>query len=78
MKLRISLTTAFVVLLLTLFLFPPPAHAYLDPGTGSYIIQVALAAFVGAAFAVRLFWGRIKAFFKRSSSKQEVDNLDDD
>lgn len=42
-----------------------PAHAYIDPGTGSYIFQVLIAGFVGAAFAVRVFWRRIRAFFGR-------------
>ena len=48
------------------------AYAYLDPGTGSYIIQLLIAAFVGIGFAVRLFWGRIKDFFKKILSKQET------
>jgi hypothetical protein len=59
-----------IMLALFFFLFPAEAHAYLDPGTGSYILQLALAALVGALFAVRLFWGRIKAFFKKLFSKQ--------
>ena len=45
------------------------AYAYLDPGTGSYIIQLLIAAFVGIGFAVRLFWSRIKSFFKNKFSK---------
>ena len=44
-------------------LFTPPAHAYLDPGTGSYIFQLLLAAFVGLAFVIKVFWARIKGFF---------------
>jgi hypothetical protein len=31
------------------------AHAYLDPGTGSMIVQVAIAAALGAGVAVRVF-----------------------
>jgi hypothetical protein len=37
--------------------------AYIDPGTGSIIIQALVAAFAGTAIAVRLFWGRILKFF---------------
>jgi hypothetical protein len=37
--------------------------AYIDPGTGSIIIQALVAAFAGAAIAARLFWGRILKFF---------------
>jgi hypothetical protein len=41
----------------------PPAHAYIDPGTGSYVFQILIAAVVGAAFSIKLFWRRIKGFF---------------
>lgn len=42
--------------------------AYLDPGTGSVILQMALAGFVGGMFAVKLFWGRIGSFFRNMLS----------
>lgn len=35
-----------------------PAHAYLDPGTGSMILQVLLGGFAGVALAGRLYWRR--------------------
>ena len=44
------------------FLFIQPANAYLDPGTGSYVFQVAIAAFAGAGLALKVFWGNIKTF----------------
>ena len=70
MKLRAPLAVGLALLAMALFFFPAQAHAYLDPGTGSYFIQIALAAIVGALFAVRLFWGRIKAFFRKLFSKE--------
>ena len=39
------------------------AHAYIDPGTGSYIIQIAIGVFLGAAFAFKNFIARIFSFF---------------
>jgi len=39
--------------------------AYLDPGSGSYLIQILIAFLLGSAIAIRAFWGRIKAFFLR-------------
>ena len=36
---------------------------YLDPGTGSMLIQVILAVLLGAGVAVKIFWRNIKAFF---------------
>jgi hypothetical protein len=46
---------------------------YLDPGTGSFLLQLLLATFLGGLFLVKAFWGRIKAFFSRlfSRNKQE-------
>lgn len=36
---------------------------YIDPGSGSYLIQVIVAAIVGAAFWIKMSWYRIKSFF---------------
>lgn len=37
---------------------------YLDPGSGSLLVQlIAAGALGGAAIVVKMFWGRIKAFF---------------
>ncbi|GMR11351.1 MAG: hypothetical protein BMS9Abin28_2181 [Anaerolineae bacterium] len=36
---------------------------YLDPGSGSYLLQLLIASALGAAFAVRLYWTRIKRYF---------------
>lgn len=41
-----------------------PAHAYLDPGAGSMLAQLAAAGFAGVAVLVRLYWGRIKERLK--------------
>jgi hypothetical protein len=46
--------------------------AYLDPGSGSYLLQLILAGLLGAGFAVRMYWGRIKEFFQRGSSEEET------
>ena len=40
-----------------------PAYAYLDPGTGSIILQALLGGIAGAAIAAKLYWSRIKSFF---------------
>ena len=45
--------------------------AYLDAGTGSIILQAVLGALVGAAVAVKLFWGQIKSFFGKLFSRSE-------
>ena len=37
--------------------------AYLDPGTGSMLIQIILAVILGAGVAIKIFWRNIKALF---------------
>lgn len=65
-KQYVSRTESIIWLILAISLFPfRAAHAYIDPGTGSFIIQMLVGAFFGAAYLVRRFWGSIIAFFKR-------------
>jgi ABC-type dipeptide/oligopeptide/nickel transport system permease subunit len=69
-----------------LFIFPwikifADRTAYLDPGSGSFIIQLAIAALVGIAVIFRSQWSKIKKKFGAKSSKPEDednDNEDDD
>ena len=56
-------------------LFPEPAHAYLDPGTGSYIFQILIASVIGGTVVFKSGWGRILKFFKRKS-KPHTDEKD--
>ncbi len=42
-----------------------PAYGYLDPGTGSYILQLLIGGLLGGLFAIGLFWKRVLAFVKR-------------
>jgi hypothetical protein len=37
--------------------------AYLDPGTGSYAIQILLATFFGGMFALKQSWSEVKGWF---------------
>ena len=43
--------------------FSAAAHAYLDPGTGSILVQSLLAGIAGAVAVISLYWQRVKAFF---------------
>lgn len=42
--------------------FPCPAYCYIDPGTGSYLFQIAVAALVAVAFAVKVYWLKVRKF----------------
>ena len=63
---------------LVVFLFlanVPAAYAYLDPGTGSIILQGAIAAIAVAWFTIKTYWYRILEFFGK---KPPASMLDDD
>ena len=66
----IVLTLAAVLLAV-----PSAALAYIDPGTGSFVIQGIIAAIVGAGVALRMFWGRIKGAI---TGQQPTGDEDDD
>jgi hypothetical protein len=53
---------------------PPP---YLDPGSGSFLIQLLIAALLGLGVAVRASWSRIKGWFG-IKPKAEAEDDDDE
>lgn len=63
-----------LLLVLSLLLLPSVAQAYLDPGTGSYVLQLVLGTVLGGLFALGLFWRRVKAFVKRLLKRRSSDN----
>ena len=62
-------TKALVCLFLFHIVLPSTVYAYLDPGTGSYILQVAIAGVLGGLYALKLFWKNIKTFFNNIFSR---------
>ena len=57
-------------------LVPDPALAYIDPGTGSFILQGILAAIVGIGLVVKIYWRKILTLFGRNSAAED-DDIDD-
>lgn len=67
----------FIVVTISLIIiFPRFAYAYLDPGTGSYILQVLIAAFFGTLFALKRYWHQVKSFFSKQL-RHRSENKDD-
>jgi hypothetical protein len=60
----------FLGLIVGLISFTTPAYAYLDPGTGSMLIQGLIAGIAAIVSFSSIYWQKIKAFF----SKHEPDN----
>ncbi len=44
---------------------------YIDPGSGSYLVQVIIAAILVALFYFKNLWFRIKSFFIRDKKKND-------
>ncbi len=65
-----------ITLLSILFVSVERAEAYIDPGTGSMILQATIAAIVGSAVTLKLFWQRIKIFFLHLIGKDKPNNSD--
>jgi hypothetical protein len=51
---------------------------YLDPGSGSFIIQIAIAVLLGLGVAIRASWGTIKKFFGAKPKPEEDDDDSND
>jgi hypothetical protein len=45
--------------------------AYLDPGSGSFLLQLLLAGILGGLFVLRSQWAKVKGFFRRAFSRAE-------
>lgn len=58
---RCAATISSVVMLVVglVVLSGQNAHAYLDPGSGSYLFQLAVAGVLGVAVSTRLWWGKV-------------------
>ena len=44
------------------------AFAYLDPGTGSIIVQGVIGAIAGGLVVGRMYWAKFKSLFTRSKT----------
>jgi O-antigen/teichoic acid export membrane protein len=55
---------------LMLLLVSPGAFAYLDPSTGSMVISAIVGIIASIALALKTYWYRIKAFFRRDGKKE--------
>jgi len=57
--------TQLLIITFLLPFFAAPAEAYIDPGMGSYVFQMLMAALIGGLFVVKHYWQRLTDFFKR-------------
>lgn len=63
-----SITTTLVPLARSL-----ATTSYLDPGTGSYALQLLLAGLFGGLFALKQSWQQLRCRFERIAAKDPVE-----
>ena len=64
----LKITSFFIAIFI---LVTKDAHAYLDPGSGSYLLQIVIAGLVGGLFTVKTFWFQIKTFVTNLFSRKK-------
>jgi len=47
---------------------------YIDPGSGSYLLQAIIAAVLGALFYFKNIWFRVKSFFVKGKKEETTMN----
>ena len=52
--------------------------AYLDPGSGSFILQILLATLLASLFFFKSFWRKVFGYFKKSSPEDPSETPDVD
>ena len=72
--LKCTVVSLGIVVVITVA-FPQNAHAYLDPGSASYIFQVAVAFLLGGLFFFKSIFRKIKGLFIKS--KEKDDSIDE-
>tara|TARA_B100001989_G_C24204684_1_gene300118 strand:+ start:57 stop:281 length:225 start_codon:yes stop_codon:yes gene_type:complete len=65
---------SIVFLILFGLVFSTDSYAYIDPGSGSIILQAIIAAIAGAGTAITIYWKKVKLFFSKIFKKKDNEN----
>ena len=64
--------------IIAIFLIVTNAYAYLDPGTGSFILQAIIAFLAALSAGFLYYWAKVKNFFsklfKKNNNNEKIDN----
>jgi len=67
---KFNMIVAFA--LSALVLWPSVSFAYIDPGTGSILIQGIIGAIAAIGVTLKLYWHRIVAYFRREPAEDSA------
>ena len=69
---------AITLLFIYFFFVNTNAYAYLDPGTGSFILQVIIGFLAAASASFIYYWSKVKNFlskiFKKNNKDEKTNN----
>jgi hypothetical protein len=66
----------FLCLIIGLIVYTSPAYAYLDPGTGSMLLQGLIAGLAVTISFLSIYWQKVKAFFVKQKPDIDTENKD--
>jgi len=68
----------FVLNIIAIFLIDTNAYAYLDPGTGSFILQAIIGFLAALSAGFLYYWTKVKnfflKFFKKNNNDEKTEN----
>ena len=59
-----------IACVVALLVTPVPALAYLDPSSGSMLLQIAVGGFLAALVTVKMYWRKVWSAFRRKPSSE--------
>ena len=68
----------FLFLIFGLISYTSPVYAYLDPGTGSMLLQGLIAGLALIMSFLTIYWQKVKAFFGKEEADTGKDTADKD
>ena len=61
----------FIFTILSIVIFPNHTYAYLDPGTGSIILQAIIGFLAASVTAISIYWSKFKSLISKIFNKRE-------
>ena len=61
----------FILIILSIIMFPNYSYAYLDPGTGSIILQAIIGFLAASVMAISIYWSKFKSLISRIFNKKK-------
>jgi hypothetical protein len=72
MKIPKNLVTLVALIMMLHLVFPQRTYAYIDPGSGSYFLQILVAGLLGLLYSIKLFWARIRVSLSKWAPASKI------